>query len=326
MIWPASMNTTRLATSRANPISWVTTSMVMPSFARSTMVSSTSLTISGSSAEVGSSNSITFGFMVSARAIATRCCWPPDIWPGYFWACCGILTRSRYFMAIASASFCGMLRTQIGASVQFSRTVRCGNRLKLWNTMPTSRRTSSTRRRFGPSSMPSTTISPSWNSSSALMQRISVDLPEPDGPQITMRSPLPTVRSMSRSTWKSPYHLLRWEILTIESAMVIPSIAPMRVQPVLDKQRIARHAETEREVDDAGKGEARKQGCGRRPVRIRKRGAQNAQEVEQRHDRHQRGVFEQGDETVDEARNDVAEGLRQPDQEGGLGPGQDDGR
>src|SRR5581483_11242340 len=230
--------------------------------------------------------------------------------PGNLLAWCGILTRSRYFIAVASASFCGMLRTQIGASVQFSSTVRCGNRLKLWNTMPTSRRTSSTRRRFGPSSMPSTTISPSWNSSSALMQRISVDLPEPDGPQITMRSPLPTERSMSRSTWKSPYHLLRCEILTIESAMVIPSIAPMRIQPVLDEQRITRHAETEREVDDAGKGEARKQGSWRRPVRIGERGAQHAQEVEQGHDRHQRGVLEQGDETVDEARNDVAERAR----------------
>src|SRR4029078_12683844 len=31
MIWPASMNTTRLATSRANPISWVTTSTVLAS-------------------------------------------------------------------------------------------------------------------------------------------------------------------------------------------------------------------------------------------------------------------------------------------------------
>ena len=39
------------------------------------------------------------------------------------------------------------------------------------------------------------------------MQRIMVDLPEPDGPQITMRSPLVTRRLMSRSTWKSPYHL-----------------------------------------------------------------------------------------------------------------------
>ena len=48
------------------------------------MVSSTSLTISGSSAEVGSSNSMIFGFMQSARAIATRCCWPPESWPGIF--------------------------------------------------------------------------------------------------------------------------------------------------------------------------------------------------------------------------------------------------
>ena len=48
------------------------------------MLSSTSLTISGSSAEVGSSNSMIFGCMHSARAIATRCCWPPDSWAGYF--------------------------------------------------------------------------------------------------------------------------------------------------------------------------------------------------------------------------------------------------
>ncbi|MNI93996.1 hypothetical protein D3C73_1520300 [compost metagenome] len=68
------MNITRFATVRAKPISWVTQSMVMPSSARPTMVSSTSLTISGSSAEVGSSNSMIFGFMHSARAIATRCC------------------------------------------------------------------------------------------------------------------------------------------------------------------------------------------------------------------------------------------------------------
>ncbi len=41
------------------------------------------------------------------------------------------------------------------------------------------------------------------------MQRISVDLPDPDGPQMTMRSPFLTCRSMSRNTWKLlPYHLL----------------------------------------------------------------------------------------------------------------------
>ena len=39
------------------------------------------------------------------------------------------------------------------------------------------------------SSTPSTVIRPFWCSSSRLMQRIIVDLPEPDGPQTTMRSP-----------------------------------------------------------------------------------------------------------------------------------------
>src|SRR5437660_1169438 len=64
------MKITRFATCRAKPISWLTHSIVMPSCASSTIVSSTSLTISGSSAEVGSSNSMIFGLMHSARAIA----------------------------------------------------------------------------------------------------------------------------------------------------------------------------------------------------------------------------------------------------------------
>ncbi len=110
-------------------------------------------------------------------------------------------------MATSSASFLGILRTQIGASVQFSRMVRCGNRLKCWNTMPTSRRISSMRLRSLVSSMPSTMILPFWCSSSRLMQRIMVDLPEPDGPHTTMRSPRMTLRLMFLRTWKSPYHL-----------------------------------------------------------------------------------------------------------------------
>ena len=77
-ITPRSMNSTRSLTSRANPISCVTTIIVMPPSASSFMTWSTSPTISGSSAEVGSSKSSTFGFIASARAIATRCFCPPD--------------------------------------------------------------------------------------------------------------------------------------------------------------------------------------------------------------------------------------------------------
>src|SRR5713101_6040063 len=94
-ISPRSINTIVSATVRANPISWVTHTIVIPSSASSTITSSTSLIISGSSAEVGSSNSMISGFMHKERAIATRCCWPPDSWPGYLSACSGMRTRSR---------------------------------------------------------------------------------------------------------------------------------------------------------------------------------------------------------------------------------------
>ena len=54
--------------------------------------------------------------------------------------------------------------------------------------------------------MPSTRTSPFWKGSSAFTVLISVDLPEPDGPQTTTTSPLSTFVVQSVSTWKLPYH------------------------------------------------------------------------------------------------------------------------
>src|SRR5262244_1570839 len=77
------MNTTRCATRRAKPISWVTTIIVIPSLASATMTSSTSLIISGSSAEVGSSNSMAIGSIASARDRHTLLLAPGKL-PGIF--------------------------------------------------------------------------------------------------------------------------------------------------------------------------------------------------------------------------------------------------
>src|SRR5699024_5413197 len=77
-IRPRSMKTTVSATSRAKGISWVTITSVVPARARERITASTSSTSSGSRALVGSSNSSTFGSRARARAIATRCCWPPE--------------------------------------------------------------------------------------------------------------------------------------------------------------------------------------------------------------------------------------------------------
>ena len=75
-------------------------------------------------------------------------------------ACSGIFTFSRKCIAVSSASFFGILRTQIGASVQFSRIVRCGKRLKCWNTMPTSERIVSMFLMSEDKRVPSTVIDP----------------------------------------------------------------------------------------------------------------------------------------------------------------------
>src|SRR5450631_4089334 len=98
---------------------------------------------------------------------------------------------------------------------------------------------------------------------------------------------------------------------TIEFAvMVIYSTAPVRVQPVLDEQRIARHSKTEHEVDHSDEGKTGKRRRRRCPDRIGKRSPQLPEQIEQRHDRDQRGVLEQRNETVDETWNDVAQRLR----------------
>src|SRR5882757_6218069 len=59
-----------------------------------------------------------------------------------------------------------------------------------------------------PRRWPSTTRSPLLIVSSPLMQRISVLLPEPLGPQTTTTSFGCTLSVTSRSTWRGPNHLL----------------------------------------------------------------------------------------------------------------------
>src|SRR5688572_27641679 len=298
---PPSMNTTRSATVLAKPISCVTTIIVMPSRASSTITSSTSLIISGSSAEVGSSNSISFGRMQSARAIATRCCWPPESCEGYLAACSGMRTSSRKCIAVSSASLRATRLSQIGASVRFSSTVRCGNRLKLWNTMPTSRRTvSMVRVSSWLSSTPSTITRPLWCDSSPLTQRISVDLPEPDGPQTTTFSPRPTARSTSRSAWNEANHLL-----TLISSIIGASFA-------FKAPAVARHGGAERKVHQRDENVRFDAEPG--PRRLVERDLDRRQQVEQADDQHQRSVLEEGDEGVDQRRHRDAQRLRQDDE------------
>ena len=80
---------------------------------------------------------MTYDFIASALAMAARCFCPPYKLLGYrsiSWASPTFSRRaSGIFFAFSGSSFF----TTICASVTFSSSVLCGNKLKDWNTMPT---------------------------------------------------------------------------------------------------------------------------------------------------------------------------------------------
>ena len=80
---PSDINIILSATLRANSISCVTTIIVLSEDFKFLITFSTSPVSSGSSALVGSSKQRTSGLRARARAIATRCCCPPDSSQGY---------------------------------------------------------------------------------------------------------------------------------------------------------------------------------------------------------------------------------------------------
>jgi hypothetical protein len=81
---PSRITPTRSAMDSASSWSWVTNRVVVPSrCCRERICSRSCRRTLASSAERGSSRSRTRGSMASARASATRCCWPPDSWCGY---------------------------------------------------------------------------------------------------------------------------------------------------------------------------------------------------------------------------------------------------
>src|SRR5215212_3683687 len=265
-IRPPSMNTTRLAAERAKPISWLTTIMVMPAAARSRMTSRTSLIISGSRAEVGSSNSSSLGSMARARAIATRCCWPPDSWAGSLLAWFSTPTRASSSRARRSASWRDWPRTLIGPRVTLSSTVLWANRLNCWKTMPTSDRSRARARPSAGRGSPWRRMVPSSIGSRRLMVRHRVDLPEPEGPTTTTTSPGSTSRSTSWSTCRSPNHLLtrsiwsKGEPATISSGL--PPVARGRNDadaPYLSMRRSA-DARPLRRLPEPAAGTARRRG------------------------------------------------------------------
>ena len=83
MRWPCSSTATWSAMAAITFIWWVIMRIVTPNLVLiSTNKSRIWAVVMGSSALVGSSQSSRSGLVMRARAMATRCCWPPESWPG----------------------------------------------------------------------------------------------------------------------------------------------------------------------------------------------------------------------------------------------------
>ena len=81
-----------------------------------------------SRAPVGSSASRISGSLMRARAMATRCIWPPDICEGFLWTWSFKPTRSRASNARERRSERDTPE-RVSASSTFDRTLWCGIRL-----------------------------------------------------------------------------------------------------------------------------------------------------------------------------------------------------
>ncbi len=155
---------------------------------------------------VGSSATRIGGSLARARAIAARCCSPPDSAPGSLPACCDSPTCASSASARGSRSRFGITFTKSMGSSKFSRIVRVGTNWKNWKTMPTvlPRQVASRLSSSPWTSVVSMVTVPRQGWSMPVSMLMRVDLPLPDLPTIATYSPWPMSSSTSLSTTARP--------------------------------------------------------------------------------------------------------------------------
>ena len=133
--------------------------------------------------------------MMSALAMAARCCPPPE-------SCSGKASsrseRPRVCVISRKKAVSGVLPDRLKGKRMFSRTVSVGTRLKFWYTKPTLlRRNTASSFSFMPESRtPSTITSPSSGLSSAPIMFSRVVFPEPEAPMMAVNFPFSMERSI----------------------------------------------------------------------------------------------------------------------------------
>ena len=179
----------------------------------------------------------------------------------------------------------------------------CGNRLNDWNTIPMLVRIRFSSTSGAVTSTPPTTIRPAVTGSIRLMQRSSVDLPEPDAPIRQITSCSDTARSMPRSTSALP-KLLRTPSIS-RAAVAHPCPANWRRRSRATSQSVNRASGI---VISTNSAAAHRYGREVEVGRLRDVGL--AERLHRADDRHQRRVLLQPDEVVQERRDHPPHRLR----------------
>ena len=194
----------------ANSISCVTITIVMPSRASFRITASTSLTIVGSRADVGSSKRRISGSIAIHRAIATRCFWPPESSSGKLLAFSPRPTSLSNSWALLFACSFFICNSFMGPIVRLSRTDRWAYKLKDWKTIPIFCRIPGTFVFLSSNGIPSISMLPPVGVSRRFRQRKNVLLPVPEGPMTDITSPFLISALISFSTSRSPKCLDRF--------------------------------------------------------------------------------------------------------------------
>ena len=156
---------------------------------------------SASSEAVGSSARTSAGWLTSARAMATRCFWPPERAAGRWLIRSPSPSLPRISTQRSFISWTEPGRRAVAIRT-FSIAVSELNRLCCWKMKPMFLRSST--RAFSLASerfWSSTSRLPSCIRRSAPMSVSKVDLPEPEGPVMITTSPRLISRSLSKRTW-----------------------------------------------------------------------------------------------------------------------------
>ena len=191
----------------------------------------TILAFSGSSEAIGSSASRMRGRCARARAMATRCCCPPDSVSARCSAVCAMPNRSSAWIASARSSAvntCAMAR-QPGISnsrpvITLVSTSSRPTRLNCWKIIAQSdRQARSSRPLRRAMSLSPNRICPSLGSSRRLSRRKRVDLPAPDRPM------MPTIWPSGMSSVTLDTATVSWNRRVSWSSLSIWALRGIRV-------------------------------------------------------------------------------------------------